>query len=269
MLQEVKNLKFHLLKSVDRLLYAILALIFLGGCLPVEKVAYLQDDQIAIEDLPTDQVVNQYTVEKEEYQLRAGDVVSFDVISLTPEKYDIWDDGENIDDNNPLLSGYVLDDEGKIKLPLVGKVAIAGMTLEQAESTLEKALEGYIREPTVALKLLSFQFTVLGEVKSPGRYTNYNERLNLLEALGYAGDMTDFGDRTRVQVVRSIDDQVTISYVNLLEEGFLSSPYFYVEPNDMLVVLPTNLKNFKRYQLANIGILLSTVTALTILLIRL
>ncbi len=257
------------MRSVNRLLYALIFITLIGGCLPVEKVAYLQDDDIAIDDLPTDEIVNQYKVDKEDYKLRAKDVVSFEVVSLTPEKYDIWGEGQTMDNNNPLLTGYTLDDEGKIKLPLVGRVSIAGLTLEQAESTLEEALQGYIREPTVVLRLLSFQFTILGEVKSPGRFTNYNERLNLLEALGYAGDITDFGDRTKVQIVRSEADQVSVSYVNLLEEKFLSSPYFYIQPNDMVTVIPTNLKNFKRYQLANLGIILSTVTAITILLIRL
>ena len=249
---------------------AILLLIVIGAsCVPRKKLVYLQDPNQS-DDIVTNQIINEYKATVHKHRLKAEDIVSIKVFTLTPQEFNFFFQSETQlrDETNVLLSGFIVDDEGFIELPVVGKFFAQGLTLEEAEEGIKEMLDGPLEKPTVVVKLLNFNYTVLGEVNRPGPYTNYGNTINLLEALAQAGDLTDFADRATIKVVRFENDIASTFYLNLLDETVLTSPYFYLKPNDLIYVAPLEVKSTRNYGLQNFGLIFSTLTALTLLVER-
>ena len=136
------------------------------------------------------------------------------------------------------LLSYTVNEEGYVRLPYMGNVFLMGKTLEEASSLIEKELQGYLNQPAVSVKFVNKKVTVLGEVGRPGVYMFYDKRINIFQALGYAGDITRFGNRKVVLVIREEDNAVSKNYVNLLDENILTSYYYFVKPNDIVYVQP-------------------------------
>ncbi len=205
------------------------------------------------------------------YHLRPDDILSIKVSSTTPSEFDFFNvqserSISGFDPRDPLLTGLKIEEDGTIPLPVVGKIAVAGLTLEQARQKVEEVVEQYLDSPTVDLKLLTFQFTILGEVKNQGRFTTYNPKINILEALGEAGGFSDYADRGRVKIVRRTGDEIKIAFVDVLDDNLLSSPYYYLEPEDVVSVAPLNAKNWRLNNIANVGVIFSGISAIAILL---
>ena len=138
--------------------------------------------------------------------------------------------------------GYLVDNEGFIYFPVLGKLYIKGMTLAQLRADLEKRLLTYLAEPLVSIKQLNFNITVLGEVKKPGQYTNPSDKITVLQALGLAGDMTDYGNRTNVKLIREIDGVSKTFTIDFTNKNITNSPYYYMQQNDVLYIEPDLIK---------------------------
>lgn len=239
----------------------ILFLIFISSCIPREKIVYLQGP--SEEDYKAGDVIDGFEVRDFQYRLKSEDIISIKVASLTETEFNFFRESENqMNVGNPLLSGYVINSEGFIELPYVDKVMVTGLTLNEAEEKIKDALTGYLNSPTVFVKLLSFQYSVLGEVNVPNRYTSYTNKINLLEALGTAGDLTDFADRSKIKIVRFENDIASIFFVNVLDDNVMSSPYFYLQPGDIIIVPPLKLKTTLEYGVANFTLGLSALGAI-------
>lgn len=133
---------------------------------------------------------------------------------------------------------YLVDKDGFIQLPLVGPVKIGGLTRQEALDLLKSAIKKYINEPIITLRITNFKFTVIGEVKSPGTYSFASERLTLPEALGLAGDLTIYGKRNNVLIIREISGKKTYNYVDLTKVDFMQSEFYYLSQNDLVYVEP-------------------------------
>ncbi|MDQ1857714.1 MULTISPECIES: polysaccharide biosynthesis/export family protein [unclassified Chryseobacterium] len=140
-------------------------------------------------------------------------------------------------------SQYLVNEEGYISFPVLGNVYTKGMTQVQLKQELESRLKRYLTDPLVTITLKNFNVSVLGEVKEPGQKESVSQKINIFQALGLAGDMTDFGDRTHVKLIRS-DDSGTDQIVNidLTRSDIVSSPYYYMKQNDILYVQPDKNK---------------------------
>lgn len=132
--------------------------------------------------------------------------------------------------------GYKVDNNGYINFPVAGSVKLAGLTIEEAQRALAKEINKYVKEPIVNIKYLNFRVTVIGEVNRPETFNITNERINLLEALGRAGDMTPYGKRENVLVIRENGDQRILVRMDLNKKDILNSPYFYLKQNDVVYV---------------------------------
>lgn len=243
------------------------------ACVPTRKEIILQGEGDFKNDPVLNKSVRSFHAEEYTYRLRPDDIISIKVSSTTPSEFDFFNVESTrtisgFDPRDPLLTGFKIEKDGSIPLPVVGKVEVAGLTTEEARQKIEEIVEQYLDSPTVDLKLLSFQFTILGEVKSQGRFITYNPKLNILEALGESGGFTDFADRSRVKIVRRENDEIEIAYVNVLDENVLSSPYYYLRPDDVISVAPLPAKNWRLNNVANVGIIFSGISALTLLLLR-
>lgn len=139
---------------------------------------------------------------------------------------------------------YVVSSEGYVVMPVLGQVYCKGMTKQQLKQDLEVRLKQYLTDPLVNVKLVNFNVSVIGEVKSPGQKTSTTERLNIFQAIALAGDMTDGGDRTNVKLIRYSESQAKDEVValNLSESNIVNSPYYYLQQNDIVYVEPDKNK---------------------------
>lgn len=144
----------------------------------------------------------------------------------------------------PVLQQYLVDNEGGINFPVLGKLQIGGLTKVEAENMIVKKLEPYIKEtPIVTIRMINYKISVIGEVAKPGTFTINNEKVNLFEALAMAGDMTVYGMRDNVKLIRenSRGEQQIIT-LDLNKAETILSPYYYLQQNDIIYVTPNKTK---------------------------
>jgi len=162
--------------------------------------------------------------------------------------------------NLAAVSGIVVNIEGQIEFAVLGKIKVAGLTVFQAQDTIKAYAAKFIPDVIVRVRMLNFRFTVLGEVNGEKTVTSLTTRLTMTEAIGQAGGFGELADRSRIKVIRQNNNESEIFYVNLLEEDYLESPYYYVQQNDVLIVPPIKQRTFRRYFTGNLGIITSTIS---------
>ena len=133
---------------------------------------------------------------------------------------------------------YLIDKEGEIDFPVIGKIKIAGLSPEETRVLLRDRLSEYLRDPIINIRLKNFTVTVLGEVNRPGTYPINGERISILEALGFAGDLTIKGQRENVMVIRDFDGTKVYTRIDLTRKEALNSPVYYLTQNDLVYVEP-------------------------------
>jgi polysaccharide export outer membrane protein len=140
------------------------------------------------------------------------------------------------------IQTYLVNKEGDITFPVIGKVQLSGLTKLQASDRITKLISDYVEEPIVNLQIVSFYITVLGDVRSPGRINVSNERISILEAIGAAGDLTIYGKRENVLLIRDNNGKKEFVRFDLTKSDLFSSPYFYLQQNDIIVVEPNKTR---------------------------
>ena len=146
--------------------------------------------------------------------------------------------------SQPTLQQYLVNNQGEIDFPVLGRLKIEGLTKNQAEDLIREKLISYLKEtPVVTVRMVNYKISVLGEVNKPGTFTVTNEKVNVLEALAMAGDMTVYGVRENVKLVREdANGKRLIQTLNLNDADLVLSPYFYLQQNDILYVTPNKTK---------------------------
>jgi len=207
------------------------------------------------------------------YKIHTGDILYVKVLSLNKEINSIfnfdYDASNNYTLNNEIsmyYKGYTVSEDGHITLPVIGKVLAIDKTIEELQTFIQTTVDTLLKDAQVIVKFGGFKYTVLGEVKKPGLYSYYNNKLTILEALGEAGDLTDMGNRKNVLIIRPTQTGSVTYRVNLLDKKLLEDPNFYLTPNDVVYVEPVKTKNWK-LNAPNISIILSSITT-TILVIN-
>lgn len=227
---------------------------------------YLQNDDLH-ENQPKDTVLREYDLTYHDYKIQPQDILSVQFKSITDEDFDIFSDfglgGGNIGGGGAILAlrGELVDPQGQIGFPVVGKIKVQGMTVFEVQDTLQSIASQYVEDPVVKVRLLNYRFTVLGEVNGESVITTQNTRVTFMEAIGMAGGLTELASRDNVKVIRQKGDKAEVFYVNLLEEEFLESEKFYVYQNDIIIVPPLQQRPIRRYYSQNLSLLLSSVSA--------
>jgi polysaccharide export outer membrane protein len=249
----------------------LLTLILASACTSQQKLAYLAN-------LP-ETGGETFTMEIPDYKLQPRDVLYITVKAMTPDG-SIRDflsstiGGQGIayaqGEGGGYLYGYDVNSEGNIILPVVGAIKVNDLTLEETRKLLQNRAEQVFKDATVECKLLSFKFTVIGEVRAPGAYINYNNYLTVLEAIGRAGGVGDYGRRDKVLVVRPTEKGTRTFNLNLQDKNLLASEAYFLLPNDVVIVEPVKQKIFNM-NLPTISFIISTFTGVlttTLLLIN-
>ena len=166
-------------------------------------------------------------------------------------------------------SGFLVDRNGNIEYPRIGTIHAEGSTKEQLADSIKIKLEGQLTQPSVIVRFLNYRFTVLGEVSSSGTYTVPIDKVTILEALGLAGGITEFGKRDKVKVLRETNGQREIATIDLTSKDMFNSPFYYLQQNDVVFVEQTakHRSQEDRQNLAQqIGIATSVITAIALIL---
>ena len=214
----------------------------LVSCNTSKKVAYVQD------------VANGATKNVTPYQgvvIKPKDVVSIVVSGKNPESVVVYNlplvtyqvaNAEMAYGYQQKMLGYLVDMDGTVILPVLGKMQVAGLTLLQLSETIRQKLieEDQLKEPVVTAEFMNFRISVLGEVSRPGTFYISNDQITLQEALGRAGDLTIYGKRDNVTVQRVEGGKVVYYQVDLRSADFVHSPVFYLQQNDVVIVSPNN-----------------------------
>lgn len=215
----------------------ILITLFLYSCATKKDVLYFQD-------ATTNQ---QTTVVYSSQKIQVNDILDIKVNALIPEtviSYNINNSTAGVAQNSPQLmklQGYLVSIDGTITFPMLGKIKVIGKTTSELEEQIKAQIESneHIKNPSIIIRVINSKFTVLGEVKSPGTYDFMEQNITLLQAIGYAGDLSIGGKRKEVMIIREengVRQQVTI---DLTSTKWFDSPYYYIKQNDIIYVNPT------------------------------
>ena len=222
---------------------ALFAVAF-ASCVPQKKMLYLKEAQMATENV-SEEYINERTVN---YKLQPGDNLYIHVINTIDERSAASINGDVrgylSSDANIYLQTTTIDKDGCVEMPLVGKIEVKNLTVDEAKNKLQTAINTYINGSMLVVKLASFNLTLLGEVSRPGMYKVYQSEINLFEAISLAGNMTNFAKKDEVKIVRQTDNGSEIIVVDMGKADILSSPYYYLKPNDIIYVEPLKIKQW-------------------------
>lgn len=221
------------------------AIILLSGCSSTKDVAYFQNSSSVNLDaskylydariMPKD--VLTITVSATD----ADAAVPFNMTVPTP-----LTQGQRSSYSQALLQSYLVDNDGNIDFPKVGSIHLGGLTKSEAEKLIQDKIKPYMNEqenPIVTVRMTNYKISVLGEVNRQGMYTVGNEKINILEALALAGDLTIYGVRTNVKLIREdATGEKTMHVLDLTDANIINSPYYYLQQNDIVYVEPNKVK---------------------------
>ena len=226
---------------------AILLAMTFASCVPQKKMLYLKEAEMISENLSKN-YVNDRAIN---YKLQPGDNLFIRVMNTIDERSAAALMGNNDGRGNYLssdasiyLQSYTLDEEGCIEMPLTGKIELKNLTVDEAKARLQVELDKYVNQTTIIVKLSNFNLTVLGEVNRPGMYKVYQSQINLFEAISMAGNMTNFAKNSEVKIIRQTDTGSEVVTVDMGVADILSSPYYYLKPNDIIYIEPLKIKQW-------------------------
>lgn len=224
------------LKTVKPLLLFVFLAGFITSCVSKKEIIYMQD----IEELKTasDTLYSKATIRPND--LLSIYVTAFDMEAAMP--FNMILPATTLQEQaNPIsrnTQGYLVNQDGTIEFPVLGTLDVAGLTRQQLILKLKKEISTYLVNPIVNVSILNYKVTVLGEVARPGTYSTPDERITLLEAIGMAGDLTIYGKRDNILVLREINGMKTYQKIDITQTDFLQSPFYYLQQNDVVYVQP-------------------------------
>ena len=225
----------------------LLAVIFLASCQSYKKVPYLQDAEVINQAQQLETLYDAKIMPKDLLTIVVSCTnpelaVPFNLTAATPAS--VATNGSSYTTSQPALQQYLVDNDGRINFPVLGELKLGGLTKSQAEQLIVKNLKPYIKEnPIVTVRMSNYKISVLGEVARPGTFTITNEKVNLLEALAMAGDMTVYGVRDNVKLIReTASGKQEIITLDLNKTETILSPYYWLQQNDVVYVTPNKAK---------------------------
>ncbi len=254
---------------MQRILIFLLSVLLFSSCILNKQVQLLQKDDVNEKHLPKDSVVRSYELMSFDYKIQSQDILSIRFESLTPKEFDFFSSEaaqQNINfaqgGAGILMIGELVDPEGNVPFPVVGKVKVTGLNIFEIQDKLQQLADQYLESPIVKVRLLNFRVTIMGEVNSEGPVTLSNNRVSMIEAIGLAGGLGELADRSNIKLIRQKDDKTEVVYINLLEEKFMTSPFYYVDQNDIIIVPALRQRPFRKYFGQNFGLVVSALTLL-------
>jgi polysaccharide export outer membrane protein len=241
----------------------LLALLVVSSCTRYKDLVYLQASKGKQPDV--------FTATPPAYRIQKRDVLYIRILSLNQEVTQVINNSSGINisaytnDASMFIYGYNVSDSGCVEIPVIGKVNVLGKSIEEAKNAISQQTSVYLKDATIIVKLISFKYSVLGEVQRPGVYQNYNNQLTVLEAISNAGDISSYGDKHKILVIRPGAEGTKTFRLDLTKTDILASEGFFLLPNDIIYVQPVKSYNF-RVNLPTISLFLTSITTLILVL---
>jgi polysaccharide export outer membrane protein len=259
--------------------------LFFSACTTTKNVAYFQD----LTD--TSKIYTQAINGTYELQIQPDDILKIVVNNIYPEAAAPFNLGNSssplsatstqtipgatgavspINTSGESSEGYLVDKDGSIDFPILGNIKVEGLTINQLKDTLKPRLSKYLQDPIINVRLLNYKVTVLGEVLHPSTYSIPSERITVVDAIGMAGDLTIYGKRENVLLIREVNGQRKFIRLNLNSSNIFKSPYYYLKQNDIIYVEPNKSKIAASdvTQIRNISLISAALTLLVVIITR-
>ena len=249
---------YFFIKSKFKVLL-LASLFFVSSCVTNKDLEYLR----------TSKDVSKVKLNTNEYRLQVGDLISVQISTVTEQQHDFFNKEHTSNSQlmiqNPYLYGYLVNDGGFLELPSLGKIKAEGFRLRELENIIGQIAISYFEKPIVKLNIINFNISILGAVNNPGNYKVVKPSANVLYALSLASDMTEYGNRKKVKIIRNDKEINRVFYVDLTDLNTLNNPNFMLQPDDIIYVAPLN-KRF--YAFTNLPNLISmSISAITLYLL--
>ncbi len=266
------------LLSPCTILFFLSAAIFFGSssCTSYKNIAYFED----LPDTAKPQIAKTFPFKSPVIQ--TGDLLTITIQTIDNDVTNLLNsNSSNVNGGNsstPVMgsssgvsqqvpNGYLVDSGGNVELPFAGIIHLAGMTTSQAKDAVHLQVSKYFNNPVINVRFANFRITVLGEVEHPSTFIIPNEKVNIFDALGMAGDLTIFGKRGNLVLLRDTLDAKKMIRLNLNSKDIVSSPWFYLQPNDVIYVEPSKFKVESVDAVRNRNItIISSVLSVTLIL---
>ena len=241
---------------------SVVAATLMASCVTQKQMTYVSNAQPEMTD-----TINANFQSQSELTVRIGDALTIYVSALDLEAVVPYNlpavvyatPGSTTLSTTPALQYYIVDENGDIEFPVLGKLHVAGLKRSEVEIMVKEKLEAQVLNPQVHAHIVNAKVAVLGEVSRPGNVGMAGGRLTLFEALAAAGDLTPYGRRDNVLVTREVDGKLQIARLNLRDANIFSSPYFFLQQNDVVYVSPNKVRVVNS---ANTSLWLSMVSTL-------
>ena len=227
----------------NHLLITVLISCILSSCVTNKKLTYLQykgdRNDIIVPVTPSD------------YKIMPFDNLFIRVVTPDPQWAAMFNTmpvatySISVTEQSADLVSYPVDGDGYIQLPYAGRIKVAGKTLALITGDVEKVLKSYVADAAVTVKMVNNYVSIIGEVQRPGKYPIYKDRMNIFQALAMAGDLNEFSNRRKIQLIRQTSDGNIVKQFNLTDRSIMASEYFYVLPNDVIYAMPMKGKFFQ------------------------
>ena len=231
---EIHLMHIRLLGVHFLILSFLTVILFLTSCVANKRISYFQDfsDSARIAAVIK-------TVPFKNPVIKPDDVLSITIQTIDNTVTSPVNTTNSTSAGTQATNGYLVNSAGEVELPFIGKIKLSGLTTSQAQDSIRKEADKLFNSPIINVRYANFKITILGEVNRPSTYVMPSEKITLFDAIGLAGDLTIYGKRDNVLLVRdSANDNRQIVRLNLDSKNIISSPYFYLQPNDMIYVEP-------------------------------
>ena len=234
------------MKAIKFLFLALLTA-SVTSCVPVKKMIYLQSEE-EIKD-------KVFEYQKEEYRLQENDILDVQIRSMNEEANKLFTiqnlgGGQNMQAGMQsggdlyYMTGYTVNDNGAIELPYIGEVVVKGKTLKEAKAVIDVEVARYFKTYYLSVKLGGIRFSTLGEFNNSGKQVILQNQATIYEAIALSGDLTPLAKRDEIRLIRQYPDGTKIHSINLLDQSIICSPYYFIQPNDVLYAEPLPQKAY-------------------------
>ena len=258
---------------MKKILFLALFSVLLTSCISTKDLTYLQPNPIS----KSDSIKVSQEVSKP-YRIQTNDILSINIKALDQKLVDMFSVSQTSGQTQAspqtlFFNGYTVDDHGNIRVPILGEVNVLGYTADEVRQKIEKQLlEEYFKKEAnifVTVKLAGLRYTINGEIGSPGTNVLYQDRVTIMEAIANSGDITTTGNRKEVQIIRKFAHGFETYSIDLTNEAAMNSPYYYIQPNDYIIVKPLKQKTWGTgvTGVQSVATIMSAISLITTLLV--
>jgi len=239
-------MKYYLITNTKFIVLLLLLVFMFPSCITNRDLEYIRSNK----------EIKEIKANLQDYRLQKGDLLSVQISTTTEQQHDFFNQERTANSQlmlqNPYLYGYMIREDGALNLPSLGVVQADGFTIRELENIIETIAVSYFESPVVKVNIINFEITILGEVNRPGTFKIIDPEVNILYALSLSNDITEFGNRRKVKVIRNKDEVNRVFYVDLTKKGVLNNADFMLQPHDIIYVAPLRKKFYAFNNLSNI-----------------